>query len=153
REQPTLLLKDDDVPLDVAQKLRQTAVLVSLAQAPSWCGVLDGIDRLSSGIARGEVVYERRQGVLEGEAAADEQHAQAWLAAARKREVPPQGRSKQRTCESDVDEPGVDGEPEHEPCDGVGEQSQRAAHAAWIGSDQTALDPRQASSRASRIQR
>src|ERR1700675_2973349 len=81
REQPALLLEDHDVPLDVPQKLRQPAVLVSLPEAPSGCGVLDGIDRLSSGIAGREVVYERRQRVLEGEAVADEQHAQTWLAA------------------------------------------------------------------------
>ena len=61
REQPALLLKHDDVPVDLAQKLCQPVVLGSLVQAPPRRGVLDGKDRSRSRVAGRKIVDERRQ--------------------------------------------------------------------------------------------
>jgi hypothetical protein len=85
-------------------------------------------------------VHECRQRVLEREAVADKQHAQAWAVAARKRDVTPQGRSKERAREADVNEPDVGREPEHDPRDGAREESQQPAHLLCIGSGQGLLD-------------
>src|SRR6478672_11131084 len=134
REHPTLLLEHDDVPVDLPQKPVQAVVLARLLEAPPRRRVLDGEDRRRSRVSGRKVVHERRQRVLEREAVADEEHAQPSLVAPRKRDVSPQGRPNQRARQTDVDEPGVEGDPKSHPCDSEGQQLQQPAHLPCIGS-------------------
>jgi hypothetical protein len=125
RRNLTLLLQDDDVPVHVVQEALEPVISGELAQLPPRRGEGAREDRRARAAER---VDELRQVVLEREAVADEQHPHAAATAASELEIAARDGSEEAACETELDQPGVDGDAEQDPGADDERRSAEAAH-------------------------
>jgi hypothetical protein len=115
-----LLLNDDDVPAHVAEKRRQTVIAGRVFQRPASPGVLGHEEGRRPLVSHLQLMHQRRHGVGEREAVADEQDAEAGAIAASEGNVAFESRGERAANQPGLHETDADEGRQHEYDAGAG---------------------------------